>query len=109
MIYFNGESAKATTLPNGITRKVMAYGEDVMTTYWTLPAGVDIAPHQHPHLQISIVLQGVAEFTIGDEVYTCRAGDSIVAPPNAPHCVKIIEPLVSIDVFKPLRDDLLEE
>ena len=109
MIYFNGETAKVTTLPNGITRRVMAYADDVMTTDWTLPAGVDIAPHQHPHLQISIVLEGVAEFTIGDEVYICRAGDSIVAPPNVPHKVRILEPLHSIDVFKPLRDDLLGE
>lgn len=109
MIYCDGEKAKVTTLPNGITRKVMAYGDDVMTTFWTLPVGVEIQPHQHPHLQISIILEGVAEFTIGDEVYVCKAGDSIVAPSNVPHCVKILEPLKSIDVFKPLREDLLGE
>ena len=108
MNFFDSKNAKTAHLPGNIVRKVLAYSDDVMTTYWEVPAGSVIPPHQHPHEQFSIVISGSAEYTIGGEKHLLQAGDSCVMPPNVPHNVNCIENLVAIDIFAPIRKDFLE-
>jgi quercetin dioxygenase-like cupin family protein len=107
-IYFDHSNVKTAQLAGGIVRKVLAYSDTVMTTYWEVPLEASIPMHAHPHEQMSIVISGKAEYTVGDKVYPMNPGDSIVMPPNVPHCVKVLEPLVAIDVFSPIREDFLK-
>lgn len=105
-IYF--EKGKAITANiGGVVRKVLAYTDGVMTTYWEVPVEASIPPHAHQHEQISILLSGKAEYTVGDEKFILNPGDSIVMPPNVEHCVKVIEDITAIDVFDPIREDFL--
>lgn len=108
MNFFPGKDAKTAILPGNIVRKVFAYSDKVMTTYWEVPAGSDIPSHSHPHEQFSIVISGKAYYTIGDEKQLLCAGDSCFMPSNVPHKVDCVEDLVAIDVFDPIREDFLK-
>jgi quercetin dioxygenase-like cupin family protein len=108
MNFFKANSVKMAILPGNIVRKVFAYDDKVMTTYWEVPAGAVIPEHAHPHVQFSIIISGKAEYTIGGETHLLQAGDSCVMPSNVPHNVTSLEPVVAIDVFTPIREDFLK-
>jgi quercetin dioxygenase-like cupin family protein len=68
--------------------------------------------HQHPHEQISYVVEGQINFVIGDgeqrTVDQVGPGDAVVVPPNAPHTVEVLtESARVIDCFYPIREDFL--
>lgn len=43
------------------------------------------ALHTHPYEEVFIVLEGRATFTVGETEVEARAGQIVIAPPNAPH------------------------
>ena len=52
---------------------------------------VDDAPgrgpalHRHPYEEVFVVLEGEADFTLGDERRVVRGGEVVVAPAGQPH------------------------
>ena len=52
---------------------------------------VDVAPgggprlHRHPYMEIFIVHEGEAVFTVGDATYEVGAGQIVIAPADVPH------------------------
>ena len=56
--------------------------------------------HVHPYDELFNLLEGKAEFTVGDQVFTAEAGDVVFGPANIPHAYKNIGPgrLDSLDV-----------
>ena len=66
------------------------------------------AMHTHPHVQISYVLEGKFEATIGDEVQIIGKGDTYITAPDVPHGVKCLEAGALLDVFTPMRADFLK-
>lgn len=71
----------------------------------TLGANVEVPMHQHPHEQITLVLSGRLDFTLGDETREIATGDVVVIPGGVPHCVKTKESCVLLDIFAPVRED----
>jgi quercetin dioxygenase-like cupin family protein len=63
--------------------------------------------HQHPHEQISYIVSGTTEFALGNKVFTVKAGDIIVIPPNIDHGGGESE-CTMIDFFSPRRDEYTE-
>jgi len=82
------------------------WGENHMLAVIELDAGAVIPPHQHPHEQGGIVLQGELEFTIADETRTLHPGDLYIIPGGVTHSVCIgAKPARVMDVFAPARED----
>lgn len=67
------------------------------------------AMHSHPHQQLTYVLSGKFEFTIGDETHIVTAGDTLHKMPNVIHGCKCLEAGVLLDVFTPQREDFLKK
>lgn len=97
-----------TELGGGVKRKILAYGEELMSVEVVFEKGAVGAMHTHPHVQISYVLEGKFEATIGDEVQIIGKGDTYITAPDVPHGVKCLEAGALLDVFTPMRADFLK-
>ena len=61
---------KETTLEdlgNGVTRRILAHDGKMMAVEVNFEQGAIGPMHNHPHEQLTYVLSGEFEFTIGDE------------------------------------------
>ena len=92
---------------NGVTRRVLAYTEDMMVVQVAFAAGGVGATHTHPHVQSTYVASGRFVYTVGDVEHVLGPGDSVVVEPNEPHGTKCLEAGALIDVFTPMRGDFL--
>lgn len=71
-------------------------------------ANVVTPPHDHPHEQLILVESGQVRFLIGDETRIAKAGDVLHFPSGCWHGATMLdEEVVLIDIFTPLREDLL--
>ncbi len=91
----------------GIDTQIFA-GRQVMVMHVVLEQGAIATAHEHPHEQISVVLQGEMEFTIGDEQKTLKTGDAVVIPGDVTHSAKAIVRCELIEAFNPVREDLVK-
>lgn len=91
----------------GLTRKVAAYNDNVMCVEVHFEKGTVVARHHHPHEQITYVISGKFEFTVGKETYIVAAGDSLYKQPNIEHCATCLEAGTLLDIFTPHREDFL--
>lgn len=71
----------------------------------SLDANITVPAHEHPHDQMTLVLSGRLEFTLGDETREIGPGDTVVIPGGVRHSVRTKEACVLIDVFAPVRED----
>jgi quercetin dioxygenase-like cupin family protein len=83
----------------------MIHGERMSVVHYRATAGSPFAAHSHPHEQISNLIEGEMELTIGDETRLCRAGDVAVIPPHVVHYGKALTDCYVVDVFSPVRED----
>ena len=66
-----------------------------------------IEEHSHPHEQIGYMAEGRAEFIIDGESVQVSAGQMWRLPGGVPHKVITGErPMLAIDVFYPVREDM---
>jgi quercetin dioxygenase-like cupin family protein len=61
--------------------------------------------HHHHHEQITYILEGELEMTIGGETMTLKPGNFHVIPSNTPHSAVAHMDCKLIDVFSPVRED----
>ncbi len=61
----------------------------------------------HPHEQLTYVLSGEFEFTIGDEKKIVKAGDTMYKQPDIEHGCVCLKAGVLIDTFTPMRKDFV--
>ncbi len=101
------KDAKAQDMGNGVVRRILAYCDGVMTVENTFETGGIGATHSHPHTQITYVLSGKFEFTIGDETKIVTAGDTLLKQDGVPHGCKCLEAGKLLDIFTPMREDFL--
>lgn len=91
----------------GLTRKVLAFNENLMLTEHTMEKGSEFPRHSHPHDQLAYLISGHIRVMCGDTVFEAKAGDSFVLRGGIEHQVWALEESVALDVFTPLRDDYL--
>lgn len=85
------------------------WGKNLMASYVTFAAGTVAPFHQHPQEQLSLVLSGRLECTVGQETRWMEAGDMVSIPPNVPHMARTgDEGAVAVDMFSPPRDGFRE-
>jgi quercetin dioxygenase-like cupin family protein len=93
-----------------ITRQHI-HGAQAMVARFALKAGAHIPWHEHPHEQISLLLEGRARFTVHDggeeRAFEVVAGETVVIPGGVPHQIEILEDVLAFDVFAPPREDWL--
>ena len=68
-------------------------------------ADARLPQHAHPHEQLTTVLSGERELTVGGEVKILRAGMIAVIPGGVPHSARAVTACQVLDVFHPVRDD----
>ena len=94
---------------NGVTRRVMAYCENLMAVENTFETGAVGAMHSHPHTQITYVAEGVFSFTIGEETRIVRKGDTLLKEDGIIHGCTCLEKGILLDIFTPMRKDFVNE
>ena len=107
MFVFNDDVA-LTDLGGGVSRKILSWGEQLMSVEVRFEKGAVGAMHTHPHVQISYVLAGKFEATIGDEKRIIGVGDTYITDPDVPHGVVCLEEGALLDIFTPHRADFLK-
>jgi quercetin dioxygenase-like cupin family protein len=95
-------------LQPGMKRRLIS-GDNLMLVQMEIDPGTLIPSHSHPHEQISYIIDGEAEFTVGDKVQILTGGDVCLIPGNVPHSVKVLRKLLVLDCFSPPREDFLKE
>ena len=102
------ENVKLTDLGGGVSRKILAYNNSLMSVEVRFDKGAVGAVHTHPHVQISYVLEGKFEANIGGEIKIISKGDTYVTEPDVPHGVTCLEEGALLDIFTPKREDFLK-
>lgn len=104
---FSGADGTLETVADGLSRKIGAYNDNLMIVEVHFEAGVTAPLHHHRHEQITYVMSGKFEFTVGDETYIVGAGDSLYKQPNIEHGATCLESGMLLDVFTPHREDFI--
>ncbi|WP_134089109.1 cupin domain-containing protein [Olivibacter sp. XZL3] len=105
---FNFESeAVWKEVGEGVSRKMLSYNEEMMVVRVRFKAGAVGEVHQHLHTQITCVVSGKFEFSIGDEKRVIASGDTCLMPSNVLHGCVCLEEGELLDVFTPARQDFL--
>ena len=102
------ESVKSQKVGQGVGRKILARGGELMMVQVNFEKGAVGAVHTHPHQQVSYVLKGSFELEMEGRKEIIRAGDSFYVPADVPHGVVALEPSAILDVFTPQRQDFLK-
>lgn len=106
-IFIDFESIAWEYPAEGVRRKIMAYGDQLMAVYVEFKKGAIGAQHSHPHLQISYLQSGSFDVTIDGKTTRQKAGDFYYIPANVMHGVVALDDGILIDFFTPMREDFI--
>ena len=68
-----------------VVSRTIAQTPSVSITIFSLDKGEGISTHITNGDAMVQILDGAAEISIGDEVFTVKAGETIIMPSNVPH------------------------
>ena len=91
----------------GVERKILSYTDELMCVENHFVKGGIGTLHQHPHTQITYVVSGTFEFTIGDEKKTVHAGDTMLKKDGVVHGCVCLEEGILLDIFNPMRQEFV--
>lgn len=104
--------AHADTTPEqageGVVRRVLAYTDALMCVENTFQTGAVGSLHSHPHTQITYIVSGRFQFTVGDKTYEVKAGDTLLKKDGIIHGCVALEGGVLLDIFNPMREDFIK-
>ncbi|GAE92170.1 possible pectin degradation protein [Gracilibacillus boraciitolerans JCM 21714] len=92
----------------GVKRKIHDPGKQMMVMEVAFEKGAKGSAHNHPHEQITYCIAGKLAFHVGGKEVVMKKGDSLHIPSNAVHGVTALEDSQILDIFTPLREDLLD-
>jgi quercetin dioxygenase-like cupin family protein len=93
----------------GVERRLVELGAQMMAVRVRFEEGAVGTVHHHPHEQLTVVSSGRFRFALGDQERVLQAGDTVFIPSGLPHGALALEPGELLDVFTPLRLDMLDE
>jgi quercetin dioxygenase-like cupin family protein len=108
-MFVKNKDVKSEEIAPGVTRKIMGYQSDLMVIRVTFDGDTSFPSHQHPHQQITHIIEGKFKATIDGKSEMLGPGDSYVVPGDVMHSVECFGSGVLIDVFSPRRDDFLTD
>ena len=106
--FIMGEEIAWETVGEGVRRQIMGYDDRIMLVNVEFEKGGIGPMHQHHHSQVTYVISGQFDLTIGEETRRMKGGDAFYIPPNVMHGAICVEKGVLIDVFSPIREDFME-
>lgn len=83
----------------------MVHTQGLTIAHVQIHAGSVLPEHQHPHEQVTNILEGALEMTVDGQTAVCTAGMVVSIPPDAPHSARALTDCRVIDVFRPVRED----
>ncbi len=92
----------------GVSRRILAHSGKMMAVEVSFATGAIGPMHNHPHEQLTYVLSGEFEFTIGDETHIVTTGDTLYKQPNIMHGCVCLKAGKLLDTFTPVREDFLK-
>ncbi|WP_411031671.1 cupin domain-containing protein [Spongiimicrobium sp. 3-5] len=105
--FIKGEDIAWETVGQGVQRQIMGYDDKIMLVNVKFDKGGIGEMHKHYHSQVTYVVSGEFELTIGAETRLMKGGDSFYIPPHVMHGAICKEAGVLIDVFSPIREDFM--
>jgi quercetin dioxygenase-like cupin family protein len=78
---------------------------NVTVGYWEIDAGASLSDHAHLHEQITSVIEGQFEMTVGGETRVLGPGMVAVIPAHVRHSGRAHTACRLVDVFYPVRED----
>lgn len=90
---------------NGTIRGHYAHLEKMTFGEVELDADTDLPMHSHPHEQVTYVLSGRFQFTVGDQTTVLEPGMAALIPGGVQHGGRTLTACRVIDVFAPVRED----
>ncbi|MBN1997057.1 cupin domain-containing protein [candidate division KSB1 bacterium] len=107
MIFLNGDMTAQQVNPL-VKRKILAYSGALMMQKVFFKKGGIGEPHCHEdHEQIGYIVSGKFLVRVGEKMDVLGPGDSFYAGKGVIHGVEALEDAVIIDVFTPIRKDLV--
>src|SRR5215510_7897387 len=91
-------------LVEGFTGRYV-HGKELTLGYVEIKAGNKLPEHHHVHEQITFIIEGQLDMTIGGKPCSLTAGMYYVIPSNVPHSAIAATDCKAIDVFSPVRED----
>ena len=92
----------------GMLLSVLGHGQKLMMTEVSIAKGAVAALHAHPHEQVTYVVRGTVQFTLGDETIVLAPGDSCFIAPDVTHGAEALSDCLLVDAFAPPRQDFLD-
>ena len=102
------EQCKLEDLGGGVSRRILAHSGSMMQVEVHFEEGAIGPLHNHPHEQLTYVMSGEFEFTIGDEIKMVKAGDTLYKRSGIMHGCVCKKKGMLLDTFTPQRLDFLE-
>ena len=90
-------------IPGYLARFV--HTDNLTLSFLTVAAGATLPEHQHPHEQVSMVMEGEFELTVAGNPVRLQPGQVLVIPSGTLHAGKAITNCKLLDVFNPVRED----
>ncbi len=72
---------------------------------WKVKKGAVLPPHSHPHVQVTMVLEGEFQMTVNDESKNLHPGEIVSIDGEVVHAGKALTDCLLIDVFHPEREE----
>lgn len=92
-------------LPGVTMREV--HLDQVMVTFIRLARGAVVPSHQHPHEQITVLIQGRLEMKVGTKTVVLEPGQGVRVPSGTEHSARALEESLAHDSFSPIRKDYI--
>lgn len=92
----------------GVERRLVALGQNMMAVRVRFVEGAVGDLHSHPHEQLTQVLSGRFRFQLGSRFVEVAQGDTLCIHTGLEHGTVALEAGELLDVFSPLREDLLQ-
>lgn len=107
--HYRWDDMPKEVLHDKLSRRLVT-GDRMMLAHVYLKTGCLVPMHHHDNEQLTYVLEGALEFTLGEDrsrKVVVRAGEVLYLPSNLPHEAVALEDTLDVDVFSPPRQDWL--
>jgi quercetin dioxygenase-like cupin family protein len=103
--FINPSSLLTKELAPGFTARLI-HTREMTVAYVSIKAGSILPEHFHINEQVTNMIEGELEMTVGGETRICEKGTLVTIPSNVPHSAVALTDCQVIDVFTPPRTDL---
>lgn len=104
MIFHDRNELETKELVPGISGQLI-HTETMSIGYFDITKDAVLPEHSHVHEQVTSVLEGELEMTVGGETKIMKAGYVATIPSNTPHSARALTNCKAVDVFNPVRED----